>query len=131
RVKPAVKPSDDQLKAWLNDLASPVFKTREAAQQKIARAGELAEPAMRRALESRADLEVQRRLTDLLDRIPRPETRPAQLRDLPAVEVLEHLHSADARRLLGELAKGAPEARLTREAKAALTRVSKQIDPTP
>ena len=128
RVKPAIKPSDEQLKAWLADLASPAFKTREAAQREIGRAGELVEPALRRALKSVTDPEVQRRLSDLLDRISRPETRPDELRDLRAVEVLEHIDSADARRLLGELAKGAPEARLTQEAKAALARLSKRPD---
>jgi hypothetical protein len=126
RVKPAIKPSDNQLKTWLADLASPVFKTREAAQQEIARAGELPEPALRRALESVADPEVQRRLTDLLDRIPRPETRPQQLRDLRAIEVLERIGTAEARQVLGRIAEGAPEARLTREAKASLDRLAKR-----
>jgi RNA polymerase sigma factor (sigma-70 family) len=126
RVKPAVKPSPDQLRLWLADLSSPAFKTREAAHREIARTGELVEPALRRALETAADKEVQRRLTDLLDRIPRPETRPEQLRDLRAVEVIEHLESAEARRLLEELTKGAPEARLTREAKAALERLARR-----
>jgi hypothetical protein len=126
RLKPAVKPSDDHWKTWLADLASPVFKKREAAQQAIARAGELVEPALRRALESVRDPEVRRRLTDLRDRIPHPETRPEQLRDLRAIEVLEHIQGAEARSLLRELTKGTPEARLTQEAKASLERLAKR-----
>ena len=55
-----------------------------------------------------------RRLTALLDDIPRLETRPEQLRDLRAVEALEHQASVEARRLLAELTKGASEARLTK-----------------
>jgi WD40 repeat protein len=126
RVKKGVKPSDDQLKTWLADLGSPVFDTREAAHKEIARAGEMVEGALQRARETAGDAEVQRRLTDLLDRVHRPETRPEQLRDLRAVEVIEHLNNAEARRLLGELAKGAPEARLTREAKAGLARLERK-----
>jgi hypothetical protein len=110
----------------LPNLASPVFKKREAAQQAIARAGELVEPALRRALESVRDPEVRRRLTDLRDRIPHPETRPEQLRDLRAIEVLEHIQGAEARSLLRELTKGTPEARLTQEAKASLERLAKR-----
>lgn len=126
RIKPAAKPADDQVKQWLADLGSPVFATREAAQRDIARAGELVEPALRHALEATADPEVKRRLTELLDRSSRPETRPEQLRDLRAVEVVERVGNAEARRLLRALTKGAPEARLTREAAAALGRLERQ-----
>ena len=45
------------------------------------------------------------------------------LRQIRAIKVLEHLNTADARGLLQELGEGAPEARLTREAKAALQRL--------
>ena len=47
------------------------------------------------------------------------------LQDIRSVEVIEHLGTAPARQLLRELAKGMPEARLTREAKAALARLAK------
>jgi hypothetical protein len=39
------------------------------------------------------------------------------------MEVLEHIGGAEARALLEEIAKGAPEAALTQEAKAALKRL--------
>ncbi len=45
---------------------------------------------------------------------------------LRALEVLEHIGTAEARSLLEDLAKGVPEARLTREAKASLTRLAKR-----
>ena len=51
-----------------------------------------------------------------------------QLRALRAVEALEHAGTAKARSLLQDLARGAPEARLTREARAALARLAKQGD---
>jgi hypothetical protein len=40
------------------------------------------------------------------------------------VELLEHVGTAEAKELLRELAKGSPDARLTREAKAALDRLT-------
>ena len=43
-----------------------------------------------------------------------------------AVEVLERVETEEARRVLEAMAKGVPEARLTREAKAALSRLEKQ-----
>jgi len=44
-------------------------------------------------------------------------------RDAHAVEILETVVAPDARRLLADLAAGAPDARLTREAKASLDRM--------
>jgi hypothetical protein len=46
-----------------------------------------------------------------------------------ALEVLEHAGTPEARRLLKDLARGVPEARLTREARAALTRLNRQVPP--
>lgn len=117
RMKSVAMPANERIKAWLADLASPDFGKREAAHKELVRAGEMIEPALRRALETSDDFEVRRRLAAVLDSIPVP------LRELRAIEVLERLGSAEARRLLGELAKGAPEGRLTREAKASLVRL--------
>jgi hypothetical protein len=52
-----------------------------------------------------------------------PATRPELLQSLRAVAVLEDIGTPQARRLLEELANGAPEARLTREAKSSLRRL--------
>jgi hypothetical protein len=49
------------------------------------------------------------------------------LRSLRAIEVLEHLATPEARQVLQKLAEGAPNVRLTREAKAALARLEKGI----
>ncbi len=51
---------------------------------------------------------------------------PEQLQMLRVMEVLEHIGTAEARQVLAGLAKGAPEARLTQEAKASLERLAKR-----
>jgi hypothetical protein len=48
------------------------------------------------------------------------------LRQLRAVEALEHIGTADARQVLQRLADGAPDARLTREAQASLERLKRR-----
>jgi hypothetical protein len=53
------------------------------------------------------------------------------LRRLRAVEVLEHLDTEQARQLLRTLAGGSPEVRLTREAGAALDRLTRRPAVTP
>jgi hypothetical protein len=45
------------------------------------------------------------------------------------LEVLEHIGTPEAREVLKALAKDAPDARLTREAKAALERLARRAAP--
>jgi hypothetical protein len=52
-----------------------------------------------------------------------PITDPETARGVRAVEVLERVGTPQAREVLRDLAKGAPSAWLTREARAALTRL--------
>jgi hypothetical protein len=87
-----------------------------------------ARPALRRALADNPSAEVRKRLEELLSR---PALLPPgeALRRVRAVEVLERLGTPEARRLLGALAGGEPEARLTREAQAALRRLAERAAP--
>jgi WD40 repeat protein len=110
----------------LTALESDEFESREAASRELSKLRELAEPAVRKALEAKPSPEARRRLEGLTDKLDGPVTIPEQARDLRCVEVLEHIGSADARGLLDELGKGAGGARLTREAKAALARLSQR-----
>ena len=66
---------------------------------------------------------VRMRITRLLDSFGGKVVSADVVRRERALEVLEHMGGAEARELLEELAKGAPEAALTREAKAALARL--------
>jgi sugar lactone lactonase YvrE len=122
---PRAQPADPQrLRRLLADLESEQFAVREKAQTELEELGELAEPALRKTLESKPTLEVRRRVQAVLERFRAPVTQPGRLRALRAVAVVEDIGTAPARRLLEELAQGAPEARLTREAGAALRRLA-------
>ena len=88
--------------------------------------GDLAVAALRQALTVKHSLETRRRIERLLAKFRGPVTRPEMLRQLRAVAVLEDIATPDARRLLEALAKGAPEARQTRNAKSALDRMARR-----
>jgi len=119
-LKPALEPPDEQVRKWVADLGSSEFETREAAQTALLRVGDTIEPALRRAQNAATDAEVRRRLDAMLEGIPALASRPDRLRERRAAEVLGHIDSSEARKVLAELAKGAPQAILTRQAKAGL-----------
>jgi HEAT repeat protein len=109
----------------LTALDSDDFDERESATGGLAKLGELAGPAMRKAMAEKPSLEARRRLEELTNKLDGPVTIPEQARELRCIEVLEHIGSPEARRLLEELSKGAEGARVTRDAKASLERLNK------
>jgi RNA polymerase sigma factor (sigma-70 family) len=126
RLHPAKAADPQRLRRLLVDLESEEFTVREKAQEGLAKLGDLAEPALRQTLENKPTLEVRRRVQALLERLRGPVTRPELLQALRAVAVLEDIGTSEARRLLEQLANGAPEARLTVEAKASLQRLKRR-----
>lgn len=124
RLKPAEGVDAKRLQQLLTDLDARRFAVREAAIRELDRLGELAEPALLALQKSKPSLELRRRIGELLVRIEKRELKPEQLRALRAVEALEHIGTAEAATVLRALAKGATEARLTREAMAALRRLA-------
>src|SRR5258708_2465770 len=83
--------------------------------------GQLPQPALRKALAASSSLEFRRRVEQLLDRLAGAEP----LRQARALEALENAADPDSRRLLTDLADGAPQARLTEKARAALDRLGR------
>jgi WD40 repeat protein len=125
RLRPVDSITDDkQISQWVADLDSDEFTVREKAEEELRKAGDLAEPLLRRTLDGQPSPEVRRRVERLLSVVNEPS--PERLRVLRATEVLEQISSPEARDRLQTLARGAPTAHLTREAKASLKRLAKR-----
>jgi dipeptidyl aminopeptidase/acylaminoacyl peptidase len=105
------------------NLDADVFAKREAASRELAELGDRAKAALFQTLKNRPSPEVNRRIEELLEQLDRHTLSPEEVRSMRAVEALEHIGTPEARKLLEALANGAPEARLTREAKASLQRL--------
>jgi RNA polymerase sigma factor (sigma-70 family) len=117
-------PADpERVARLLADLDSDRFAAREEATHDLEQLGGGAGPGLRRYLAGRPSLEGKRRAVRLLDRIGDPTTETGRLRGLRAVEALEQISTAEARRLLKELANGTAGAALAGEAAGALVRL--------
>jgi RNA polymerase sigma factor (sigma-70 family) len=128
-LRPARVAGPERLARLIADLDSDEFAVRERATRELAGLGEQAEPVLREALKKSPSPEVRRRMQDLLGRLRGVPPAPDLLRSLRAVEVFEHVGTPQARELLAALARGAPEARLTQEAKASLERLARRRSP--
>jgi hypothetical protein len=123
RLRPAEAAPTARLARLIAELDSGL-EQRRRAEAELQRLGERAEPALRRALAEGPPLGPRQRLERLLALSTAP--RAGLLRELRALEVLEWIGSAEARRMIQGLAEGAPGASLTREAGSAGQRLSKR-----
>ena len=118
----------------IGQLDSSEYAVRERATEELSRIGISIEETLRKAMESTKSVEVRTRLDQLFKSAYAPvPTDPAGRRWLRAIRALERIGSPDARALLGELAKGAPQARATQQAQEALRhlgRAAKTDSPT-
>jgi hypothetical protein len=113
----------EQSARLITGLESASFRERQQAARELEHLGLSAEPTLRKVLQGNLSPEGRRRIEQLLDRI----TGSGEwLRALRAVQALEYSGTSEARQVLDRLAGGAPEARLTDEAQAALRRLTKQ-----
>ena len=122
RLRPATAPDPDHISRLVAALDSRRFSEREQAIRELEKLGLAAEPALRRALQAKPMPEVRRRAEQLLDKLSVPSSQ--QLRAFRAVEVLESIGTPDAQEVLKAVAQGAPDARLTQEAKDSLGRLA-------
>ena len=129
-LRPAVAPDPRQLATLVANLDSDDFKIREKASAELANLAELAEPTLRKKLADTPSQEVRTRIGILLERLAdlRRELTPRELRALRAVEVLEQAGTPEARQMLKELAGGAHDSHLTRDARAGLKRLASCAD---
>ena len=91
----------------------------------LERLGDAVEPHLRQVLVGKPAAEV-RRVIDLL--LTGLEGSAERVRAARALEALEQAGTPEAKKLLGELARGAPDTWLTREAKATLERLARRPD---
>lgn len=108
------------------DLDGEEFVRRDRAAKELRTIGEPAVSALRKVLTEKPTLEVRKRITAILETIDESEISPRWLRSLRVLQALEAIGTAKAREILEALARGAPEAGLTQEAKAALARMHRR-----
>jgi hypothetical protein len=126
RLAPVQSPDSKQVARWIADLDNDRFAVRDRATRELEKMGDLSEPALRKVLIGQPSLEARRRVEQLLQKLRDAITNPEQLQALRGIEVLEYIGTPEARGVLDVLARGAPEARLTQEAKAARQRLSER-----
>jgi WD40 repeat protein len=129
RIRPAAAPDPRRMMPLIAQLDSGQFAERQKATEELEQLGDLAEPALRKALADPPSPEARQRINELLDKLERRVPPSETLRALRALEVLEQAGTPEAQRLLKRLAEGAPQARLTADAKAALDRMARRPGP--
>lgn len=107
------------------------FEKRQTAAAELGRLGEAAEPLLRRALEGQASAEVRRQVQRLVEKLEAERRAPSAecRRALRGIEVLECIGNSAAREVLDQIAQGAPQARLTQEAKRSRERLAGRKTP--
>lgn len=121
-----IKVQPDEIDQLIADLDHEKFQVRVKATASLEQLGDLAGPALRKAVGvPNISLEAQRRIKGLIDKLDQAALTPEEVRVVRAVEILEKIATPEARAVLQELADGAPQARVTQEAQAALKRLRK------
>jgi WD40 repeat protein len=121
RLQPVPVASAQRVADLIAALDSDSFDVRSHASDELRSLHELAEPALRQVAANSPSLEVKRRARELLDSLD-SGTEPEQWRQGRAIEALERIGSDDARAVLESIAAGAPDARLTQQARESLQR---------
>jgi hypothetical protein len=93
-LHPVPRVAPDRLQRLIADLDADEFARREQASRELAKLGSEAEPALRKASDSKPSLETRRRVDALLkDLACQTEMTPNALRQLRAIQVLEQIGS--------------------------------------
>jgi WD40 repeat protein len=115
------EPPAKRIPKLIAQLDDDDFDQREKAAQELALYGREAEPALREALKSPL-AQVKRSAGEILAQL-KDGLPPRQLRDFRVLEVLERANTAEARKLLAELAAGDADAWVTKQARLAQQRL--------
>jgi dipeptidyl aminopeptidase/acylaminoacyl peptidase len=120
-LRPAAKIDFAKVRQRITELGDDEFKTRETASRELKHLGEDVEEELRKGLVDNPSPEAVQRLRSILSAVSQSPP-PARLQELRGVWVLELIGTPQAKEILADLGRGEPNARLTREAKAALER---------
>jgi hypothetical protein len=123
RLKPLAAPTRETVDRLIADLDSDNFETRKNAVKELQALAEVARDQYEKALVSRS-AEARRQLEALITEHKNQLPTPELLRGLRGIEALEMMGTVETRKVLEALSRGAPAARLTREAAASLGRMS-------
>jgi RNA polymerase sigma factor (sigma-70 family) len=117
RLEPVAAPAEERVRKLIGQLGAEKGADRDAADRELRTFGDAIAPALRAAAKGATPGEQLRRLDALIAAADDPILGAGdRLRAVRAVAVLESVATKEARASLGRLAKGAPDARLTREA---------------
>ncbi|MCI0378431.1 MAG: hypothetical protein L0215_12550, partial [Gemmataceae bacterium] len=125
RLSPVVPPDPRQLAQWIAELDDDNFTIRQKASAALEKLGDVAGPALRKALDDKPSLEAQRRVERVLALVDELSMPAATLRVWRALETLEAIGNPEARRVLEKMAAGAAGARITQGAADALGRLDR------
>jgi hypothetical protein len=119
---------EDQARRLIRDLNDPQFKKRDQATLKLQHLGPAVIPILRQTLQENVAAESRARIQLILERWPDRVESATQFdprRVQVALGILERIGSAEARRIIEDLARGPAESIVTRDAKAAHERMKK------
>jgi hypothetical protein len=131
RLRPIQAVEEARLKELIKNLDSPKFGERTRAEAELEKMQELAKPAMEAALAAKPPLEVAKRIDGLLAKLGGTLSAGEKLRSIRALESLEMIGTPDAAEVLKTIAGGAPEARVTEDARASLERLARSLSRKP
>jgi WD40 repeat protein len=123
-LRPTPIPDSGRVASLVAALRDAKFAARQEAEKELEELGEAAGPALREALRGDPPLALRQRVERLLARAFGRVPAGGAIRDLRAIELLERIGSDGARGVLEVMARGAPDARPTRDAKSALARLA-------
>jgi hypothetical protein len=129
-LKPIGAVNKDEIARLIKGLDSDTFDVRKKSFEELDRIGPQAEEGLRKALAQELGLEARRKVEQLLEKLREGVPPAAMMRDARALEILELIGTPEARATLEQVAGGAPDAPLTRAAKASLARLPKRTGTT-
>jgi hypothetical protein len=128
-VAPVARERQRQVEQWIAELDADAFARRDQAMKELQGAAHEFAPLLRARHGMAGPGEIRNRLMFVLGKMEKESVPASLVRHARVVALLEQTATLEARAFLAELAQGAPDARLTREARGALARLQGKAAP--